>query len=695
MAFAPTSFATAQGGINFEDPEQVAALQQYAGSIFGMFRQFGASGEVLGTVLQMMLTGFVNMSNTEVLDGVYLLNASQEVRTEGLSYNYGSPKAKYFNPWGIYNLNDPSVPTQYRNEAPYVRVTEGGTVTYNKTEGVAVTFFIWDSDGSFIAAIDELINTVKEFMDIQQSGENDDAKIKAATSAAAKAITYFLIHINDIINGDEVIVMNLIAYTEFEVDWTNGNVDVDWFVTQNRRRTDTVTLDSVYPDWKADYTQIATDAGDETMLSLIAATDTPILTRQEYTQFSFDLVEVWLKNFQVRINVDKLMDYVAQTQNSVNNMQEPNAPEFTLTEVFQGLDIEFYIFTHHFQNWYLYDDTKFDDVRYNDEIRALAGNGKPDVAMNRTDPEFQFIVDSEVTDYIQFRGDDWSIKPVEKTADGKGIEWGVHVDDLTFRVIPVGLKPEDVDETTSPIEYMEFYDLGFTFEPKRNDEINGADYVNGGTTETMGHAKVKLNQAFGTWNNGNGPNTARVVDRELDLTTLFMSTILHVHLAIENGQISDAPTEGAMLNETDYEEVNSRVRVGDEANGLPLADIDIIGPGYYQAGSTTLTPAVSNIIPTMYASVDAFASNTYNQADNSTGQMNVTLDVEFSVLLYAVAYPTFNGSGDEMIHDPTFSIFIKIENPGVMAILLVVGVVSLVGIAAILITKKKNAAAGI
>jgi len=48
-------------------------------------------------------------------------------------------------------------------------------------------------------------------------------------------------------------------------------------------------------------------------------------------------------------------------------------------------------------------------------------------------------------------------------------------------------------------------------------------------------------------------------------------------------------------------------------------------------------------------------------------------------------------TGDEIVHDPTFSVFITTTNPGVIAIILVIGAVGLAGIAAVLITKKKNA----
>ena len=132
-----------------------------------------------------------------------------------------------------------------------------------------------------------------------------------------------------------------------------------------------------------------------------------------------------------------------------------------------------------------------------------------------------------------------------------------------------------------------------------------------------------------------------------------------------------------------------------------MAEIDIAGPEYDQTdnlGATTTHPAQTVIIPTVFASYMGEASETYTQEDQSVGQLNSTIQIELSVLIYAVSYNTFgyNGftSGDEIVHDPIFSIFIVSENPGVWAAILVVGGITLTGVAALLITKKKQNSVG-
>jgi len=705
LFMAPTGIARAQTPeIDLESPEQAAAFQQYAGQIFGMFQGFGASGELLGQVLQMMLADFNTFNDTQAVAdlGVYLLNASKSVRTENLTHQYGNEQSRKFRPWGVYNLAEAN--STYEKEAPYFVLEESGYVKYNKTEGVSTTFIIWDSDGSLIDALDRLVTAIKRLTQISNSTDSDEQKIKDAVNEVVSAVTYFLIHINDIINGDEVIILNIIAYTEYEIDFGSGSFAGTWYVTQNKEMTNEVLLENVLPTYKEDYLEIANSLNDSTMQYLLTTDFNATKAPKSYTDFSFDIVQIWLKNFHVEIDVEPLLEAAAGVNTAVQGEQEYQGPEFTLTSVFHGMDIEFYIFTHHFQNVYLYDDSKFSVYPEDSALRLKAGNNMPDVLYNESS-NVQNIYDSEVTHYLQFKEASWSFKEPVITDDG--VSWGIRGDDIDLRVIPVGISADDANETESPLESIEYYELGFTFEPIKQQPLQTQDYINGQTGEvTLGHAKVKFDQAFGEWNNGTGPITPALKAKDLDLTTLFMSTILHVHINFKNAEettttttvdASENATATGMANQTKYDEVTKKIYVGDFTDDLPLASIDIASQSYEETvgGVKQNRTATSNIIPTMYADVDAFSSGTYEQADNSTGRLNTTLNVQFSVLLYAVAYPDFNSNGNEIVHDPTFSIYIEFENPGVWAVLLVIGVVSLVGIAAMMITKKKNAALGI
>jgi len=680
------------------DPD---ALNQGLAQMFGMFRDFGASGELLGSVLEMMFMNFENMSNTQEMDGVYVLNASIIKEQESGNVTYSEGNTWEYEPWGVYNCQN-ATNTTYQDEYPYFKLNQIGTVQYNKTEGVSITFIIWDNDGTFIDALDKLISTFKEFKEIQESNVSDEEAQQKALEAVISAVTYFFIHINDITTGDEVIILNTIAFTNYVADF-DGTFNATWYVTEGGVKTDTILLEDVYPDYKDDYHQIAEYYGDEVMLYILDE-GYKTGTTQNYTAFSFDVIEVWLKEFQVSIDSEAILGALSGDEGAAYFGNK------TATDIFQELKLEFYVFTHHFQNWYLFDDYKFDNKTYadpdvQDQADAAVGNGVPDVIFEQTgtyeNESVSMITDAEVIDYILFRGaDKWTFKePVYDKAANK-MEWGIRAENLGFRVIPMGLKDDQVNLTVAPVEHMEYMELGFSFEPWKRLKVETGDYVNAKGEKTMGSAKVKLMQSFGAWDKDTDgkPFTPHLKNTSLDLTTVYMSTIFHFKLWIENKKIVDAgesPTQ-ALLNESNYDRETHRIKVGDINQELPLADIDIAGPKYNQSGVNTGNyQAKTTIIPTVYAEFEAQSSETYTQNDTSTGQINATLNIEFSTLIYAVSYDNFGTgeftSGDEIIHDPTFSVFITTTNPGVIAVILVIGAVGMAGIAAVLITKKKNA----
>jgi hypothetical protein len=665
-------------------------LMEGLSQMFGMFREFGAEGELLGTVLEMMFENFETMNATQELDGVYVLNASVIKSEETGNFTYSEGNNWEHTPWSGYNLDDV---TSYENEHPYFFVNETGTVEYNKTEGISITFIIWDNDATFISALDKLISTFQVFKALE--GGNDDEALGDAIEAVISAVTYFLIHINDIITGDEVIILNTIAFTNYVADF-DGNIDATWYVTEEGVKTNTILLDNVYTDYVDDYTVIAEYYGDEFMLYLLDDSNFITKNTQNYTTFSFDVIEIWLKEFQISIDVNEILE-------SIENETPIN------TDVFQELKLEFYVFTHHFQNWYLFDDEKFDKDYNNTALQVQAedavGNGVPDVLFEQVG-EYEgepvhMITDAEVVDYLLFRGaEDWSFKEPVYDTDANSMEWGIRAERLGFRVIPMGMNDDEISLADAPVEYMDYMELGFSFEPTKNFDVETGDYFNAQGEKTMGSAKVKLVQKFGQWDldGDDKPFTPHLKDTSLDLTTVYMSTIFHFKLFIDNKEIvssSDTPTDG-LLNESNYNSETHKINVGDIDQELPLAEIDIAGPNYNQTGFTNDDfQAKTTIIPTVYAEFEAQAGETYSKDDSSIGQISAVVNIEFSTLIYAVSYDTFGTgtftSGDEIIHDPTFSVFITTVNPGVIAIILVIGAVGMAGIAAVMITKKKNA----
>lgn len=693
MFIAPAAFALADTSDTSDsslstadmDASDVDALTQGVGQMFSLFRGFGASGETLGTVFSMMFENFDNMSSTKEMDGTYVMNASVISNKTSEQQSFGSGQSKKYWLPGPYNLAE-SGNTTYVDEYPYVKVTENGTANVTKMDGVSITFIIWDSDGSFIDAIDRILTSIRNLNEIEatQDQYSDGEAQKAAIEEVVSAVTYFLIHINDIITGDEVIILNMIAFTNYEVTYEGYGATYNWYVTENGRRTDTILLNQTYPTWNEDYTAIATDINDETALNLLHPESFRYNTT--VTDFSFDVVELWLKNFEIHIDVQAILTAIMDAQNAVNSGTEVSSDPFNgkaVEDIFEGLDIEFYVFTHSFVDFIMFNDTRLG-------LETTDNNGVPDVIRESIgtyeNETVDAITDTEVTKYFQLINGTFSFQ--EPTYKNGKMEWGVRIDNFNFRLIPIGLSADSVSLDDAPVLSMDYFELGFAFQPTDSQTVDTTDFIDSSSESVqMGAAHVKFTTEFAKWN-----QPSNTTD---DFAIIFMSTILHVHLHIENHDLdTESTSDDPLLAESDYNNEEHSVKVGDYAGDLPLAEIDMAGPEYTQTnslGEATNHSAQTTIIPQVYADYNAQAQTTYQDENNGTNVATGMLTVEFSVLIYAISYPTFDGSGDAIQHDPTFSIFITFENPGFVAVLLVVGAVALVGIAAVLITKKKNA----
>lgn len=697
-----TATTTTTTGDSIDTVQQGEDLTYILGDMFSTFREFGASGELFADVLQLLFSNFENMTNTESdVKGMYVLNASIISDQTSETIDYGDGQTNTYYPWGIYDTENATDPND-QDEYPYFVLERSGQLVTNTTEGASLTFIIWDDDGSFISALDNVINTAKNFLKIAEgvdSGSISEQEAQSqALSALVEAITYFLIHINDIITGDEVIILNIIGFTNYQT-YFNGTVDGQWYITEDGVPTDNRTLDEAYPTWFTDYSTLASQYEDEYMQYILNEGYNLTTSTRDFTSFSFDVIEIWLKEFQISIDAEAILGAIAGDQGSdyFNDKQA--------TEIFQELKLEFYIFTHHFQNYYLFDDNKFSAPIYSAEDQLKAGNGVPDVIWEDVGESegqsVERISDTEMQYYLMFQNaDNWEFMEPEFNVDEGKVEWGIHIDTLDFRVLPIGMQDDQVNLTEAPVETMDYLELGFTFQPTKKERISsdGYDYINAQGETTMGSAKVKLLQKFGLWERDTDgkPFTPALKTTDYQLSTVFLSTIFHFKLWIENKQItegSEAPTQ-ALLNESNYNSETSMVKVGNVEKDLPLAEIDIAGPDYSMTdsgGTTTTHAAKTNTIPTVYAEWEGRNSESYTQSDNSTAQINSTINFDFSLLVYSVSYDVFSSSGNKIVHDPVFSIFIVSENPGIYAVILVVGSVALVGIAALLITRRKNA----
>jgi len=653
-------------------PDQANASVQTLGGLWGSLGGFGPSGNILGMIMQTMFTGFTNFSSQQQMPGVYAMSGNMIGNTTTVQVDVGSRGEQYYAPdTNLYSLEN----TSASNEFAYLFYEQTGIVNITYTEGSMVTLVIWDNDGSLIEALDRLLTAIRNL----QTAVDEEA----AASEVVQLVIWILIHINDIISGDEVLIMNVISYTNYEVMAADGfGYTYQWYVSENQAVTNNVTLVSILPNYESDWEAIAIANSDDLMLQLLGL-DTYVWN-QTYTEFYCQVVEVWLKNFYVSIDTETIINAI------LNQPAAAQTNDMSAADIFQELDIEFYIFTHTFVDFLLFDDYKLGNS-------STDGNGVPDVVYEPQTHENvtgNFIADSEVTDYFVLRGAVFEFNaPTYNTATNE-MEWGITASPLSFRCIPVGMSPDDVSEEAAPVMTLSSMSMGFKFAPTKGNTVENADFITGASgSSKLNIAAVKLQTSFGTWDNVSS------LAPGLSLAELFISTVLHVHLNIKNTPVNDGTgnqlrnqtaDQLGLMQESDYDQTASDIKVGDETGELPVGQIDIAGPKYTQNGVEH--DAQTTLIPIAYAQGSYRGRHTYQDQNNYTNTVEGALNVELSILAYVIAYPTFDSSGEPIVHDPTFSIFMEFKNPGVAAVLLVIGALTLAGIAAVMITKKKNRA---
>jgi hypothetical protein len=72
-----------------------------------------------------------------------------------------------------------------------------------------------------------------------------------------------------------------------------------------------------------------------------------------------------------------------------------------------------------------------------------------------------------------------------------------------------------------------------------------------------------------------------------------------------------------------------------------------------------------------------------------TYSRDIQVQTELSVLVWAVCYPEFE-DGTGIWHDPTFSVYMVFESEGFWAVIVLIAGVGLVGVATVLIKRRKD-----
>jgi hypothetical protein len=666
------------------------------GSILGgIFRGLGPGGNVLATVFEMLfMQTLTNFSGKEILPGVYALSASYEKTVNG-TQDYSSPKRDvYMLPYDYYEgVYDPNT-----YGYAYCEVITSGSYQFNFTLGAGVTLVIWDHDGSFVNAVKKIINffnKIAPYINVPLSSSpstSSPSEIggipEELIQEGVELITWFLIHINDIFTGEELFVLNPITWQKLEIKTSAGfSISKNWKVTNDWQIANGNDLDvnslvsgvhgvdgaALLAYWNF----TASRKSDSYMEWLLTELDVAANVRKEFTSFTFDLFQLWVKNFEIHIDVGEILNLVnyGMGGDSVN----PAA-------IFQGLDIEFFLFTHHLTGAFLYNDTAngpIPDDKLSVNYTQVTDNLGVPVHDNNGDP-VEIPRSSELTHRL-ILGSVNDFNFAKPAKNGNSISWGLTLDQATITPVPVGVELDSyLGATEESLAYIHF---GFTFEPKEENLAT----TDGGTVPVL-HGAVKLDQFFAPWNGPTAPGANNPI-AGLDLAIIYVSTVLHFHLKIDT--IGDDPVDP--LNPADdYDESTHSLKIG---NYLPqnirdkLPFVDIAGPDYLYGpeGTGTSAPASTSILPVALFEAETQAHETFEGTPGEVEAFaaDIGLNITFSVMVYAVCFPMFeDGSG--IWHDPTFSVFMVFEATGFWALILLIAGVGLIGIATILIKRRKD-----
>lgn len=660
--------------------------QGFTGGIGAVFSDdtMGDGGDMVGTIFNALLMQTLDLEDAQVLDGVYVLHASKEQTYTGKRKFDNSADGAHWLHWLDVNndsINDYYLPNIEEEGYAYCDVRTQGGVTYNLTVGLSLTLALWDNDGSFVEAVKKVIAFGQKLAALK--GEEPSEELM---EEGIELMTWLLIHINDIFTGDELFVMTPFSYQSMKITpWDNMSVTKTWRRTGSDFRVDFGGADPVLNDTSIldQWRSVATRYDDNHMLWLMEDFDEADLQETLWTQFSFDILQLWIKNFHVELNV------AAITSENANP-----------AEIFEGCDIEFFMFSHHLMGAFL----------FNDEL--INKDGRPTVnytlPKDKTGKEIQFkdgdgnVIEnakvptsSEISHQLILGEADFTFnKPTVNVQENK-VEWGIELDDPEIIPVPIGV---DLDGYLgAETDVLDFIEFGVDFIIPTQEEL--VDDNGDGLLDAR--AQVKLEHNFGPWNDNDNPSPKNDIDG-LDLAIIYISSVLHFHIKVENQVLESTDPTGYLQDDKesrDYVKEKKNLQIGNYISGNASDKLDFvdIGGEDYQIGTegNTETKSPTTAVIPLGLWTGTHESHTTELGDEDTLSDDFTSDVnaeaDHSVMLYAVCYPDFDGSGNGIWHDPTFSVYMAFTGSTVFwALILLVGGVGFVGIATILITRRKN-----
>jgi len=497
------------------DPED---LMEIFGGFGSMFGGLGYGGQIIGRVFDMLLMQtLTNFSQTEIIPGVYVLSAFSEETFNG-TRDFGTGTYEYYLPTHEYNQ---SLVEDAGEGYAYCEVKKEGLADYELVIGAGVTLLIYDQDKSFITAFQKkkIIDFINKMMKMDSNTMSEKEQMNLIREGI-EVLTWFLIHINDIFTGEELFAMNPITWQSMKITPQPGfNLTKTWRVTGSNYQVEgpsdeelTVAVtgsDQMLIDWN----NTAKLHKDSYMEWLLRPTDDASLVESYFTAFTFDLIQLWVKNFEIHVDAAAIVDLIN------GGGSGPTA----IADIFRGLDFEFYLFTHHLAGVFLYNDTN-KDGRVSSTYRNVTIN---DVPVTIDGEPVQVPDSSEISHRVMLGTvEDFAFELPHKTGTNK-ISWGLRLNNPTIIPVPVGIDLESyLGAKTEDLAYIHF---GFSFQPKE-------------VAPGILSAPIKLDQFFAPWNNPDSPYSNNDI-ANLDLAIIYLSTMLHFHLNVATlGEDPDDPT---------------------------------------------------------------------------------------------------------------------------------------------------------
>ncbi|MEX2681671.1 MAG: hypothetical protein Q6373_008725 [Candidatus Sigynarchaeota archaeon] len=653
-------------GSLFTDPTSAGST---IGSMLGGIEGF--KGNVLGNIFTLMFKQVLNFEEQEMLPGknVYVFSANASQLNSSTITRSGS---EYYSTYVPYRDN---LGNQY-----WVAVNRSYNVQITFRQEALVVLILWDDDGSLVAAIKRVLAVVREAMAYAEEYEathGPGSRVEfpqELVEKGAELITWMLVHINDIITGDEQIIFQPSYYWSYHLHGSFIETKT-WY---------NYSSPSPYtPIGKPSLSIFPAGAQDDDFMEYLTGADINEPNADFYDSgFLFHLFQLWLQRFQISINMSKLGALIGWGQDGGNVTGD------MLGNLLEGVDIKFTFTQHHLLGGALYEDLDPDGagpllpdgkptVTYETtNWQYTDANGTKNVTLPQTN-EFRYKLDLNST------GDPWIMNSPARV--GNAVKWSVQFNNPTLKAIPIGMDDYEaglggyaIPLSTTMLKF------GFTFEPSFEDVPVPDGSGNVVKTVRLGKGTVKLDQEFGTFNGGTLP----VALQGLDLAVVYFSHIFKFDFSYRSEANPDVSEETEW-----YERADGTLDFLDSSSADYFGQIDIAGPNYQTRSNSY--PASTSIIPFAlfqftYEAERNIANDDFSisQGESAFRTQSLYLDISSAWAFYCVSYPEWDGSA--LVHDPTFSIFMTLDTEVPWAvILLVVTIGALVG-ASILIYLKKQ-----